>query len=123
MPSEFSMTFGVLPSMTATHELVVPRSIPMTLPMVFPLQLRQAGRAAWRPSGNVSGSSADPDPAPLIRDSPHFRGLLAHIGGPPGPASQLVTKTRGERGTAQSMVIRPLPHRFSPVRQALGPSL
>src|SRR5215210_5689138 len=29
-PSEFSITFGVLPSMTATHELVVPRSIPMT---------------------------------------------------------------------------------------------
>ena len=30
-PSEFSMTLGFLPSMTATHELVVPRSIPMTL--------------------------------------------------------------------------------------------
>ena len=34
IPSAFSMTFGVLPSMTATQELVVPRSIPMTLPMV-----------------------------------------------------------------------------------------
>jgi hypothetical protein len=32
--------------MTATHELVVPRSMPMTLPMVLPLKLRQAGRAA-----------------------------------------------------------------------------
>src|SRR5262245_39728955 len=30
-PSEFSMTFAFLPSMTATHELVVPRSIPITL--------------------------------------------------------------------------------------------
>src|SRR6516165_581417 len=30
-PSAFSSTFGLLPSMTATHELVVPRSIPMTL--------------------------------------------------------------------------------------------
>ena len=29
-PSEFSMTFASLPSMTATHEFVVPRSIPMT---------------------------------------------------------------------------------------------
>src|SRR5207244_3309568 len=29
-PSEFSMTFAFLPSMTATHELVVPRSIPIT---------------------------------------------------------------------------------------------
>ena len=32
-PSEFSMTLGVVPSITATQELVVPRSIPMTLPM------------------------------------------------------------------------------------------
>jgi len=28
-PSEFSMTLGVLPSITATQELVVPRSIPI----------------------------------------------------------------------------------------------
>src|SRR5204863_321012 len=46
MPSAFSMTFGVLPSITATHELVVPRSIPMTFPMVLiSLFLRQVGRA------------------------------------------------------------------------------
>ena len=32
-PSEFSITLGVLPSMMATHELVVPRSMPMILPM------------------------------------------------------------------------------------------
>src|SRR5882757_10365627 len=30
-PSAFSITFGVLPSMMATHELVVPRSIPIIL--------------------------------------------------------------------------------------------
>src|SRR5439155_607793 len=30
-PSAFSITFGVLPSMIATHELVVPRSIPIIL--------------------------------------------------------------------------------------------
>ena len=35
VPSAFSMTFGVLPSMTDTHELVVPRSIPMIFPMFF----------------------------------------------------------------------------------------
>ena len=29
-PSAFSITFAFLPSMTATHEFVVPRSIPMT---------------------------------------------------------------------------------------------
>src|SRR5579862_9192999 len=33
IPSAFSMTFGVLPSITATHELVVPRSIPIALAM------------------------------------------------------------------------------------------
>ncbi|MNC98478.1 hypothetical protein D3C83_164450 [compost metagenome] len=32
-PSLFSMTFGLPPSMIATHELVVPRSMPITLPM------------------------------------------------------------------------------------------
>src|SRR5271156_1880330 len=34
-PSEFSIILGVLPSMTATAELVVPRSIPMTWPLTF----------------------------------------------------------------------------------------
>ena len=32
-PSSFGMTFGSPPSMTATHELVVPRSIPIILAM------------------------------------------------------------------------------------------
>ena len=40
-PSEFSMTFGVAPSMTATQELVVPRSMPMTFDMSSYLSLRQ----------------------------------------------------------------------------------
>src|SRR6516164_10908164 len=52
MPSAFSMTFGVLPSITATQELVVPRSIPMTLAMVLnPLYLRQVGLAPQAPFG------------------------------------------------------------------------
>ena len=29
-PSAFSITFAALPSITATHELVVPRSMPIT---------------------------------------------------------------------------------------------
>src|SRR3954465_7320589 len=46
MPSAFSMTFGVLPSITATHEFVVPRSIPMTFPMcLISFFLRQVGWA------------------------------------------------------------------------------
>jgi hypothetical protein len=31
LPSAFVMTMGSPPSITATHEFVVPRSIPMTL--------------------------------------------------------------------------------------------
>src|ERR1700712_5492070 len=46
MPSAFSMTLAVLPSITATHEFVVPRSIPMTFPMVLiSFFLRQVGWA------------------------------------------------------------------------------
>jgi hypothetical protein len=40
-PSAFSMTRGLPPSMTATQEFVVPRSIPMILPIVC-LLLRPA---------------------------------------------------------------------------------
>src|SRR5712692_6159022 len=37
-PSEFSITLGLPPSMIATQELVVPRSISMIFPMVFPFE-------------------------------------------------------------------------------------
>ena len=33
LPSLLGMTTGSPPSITATHEFVVPRSIPITLPM------------------------------------------------------------------------------------------
>lgn len=32
-PSEFSITFACFPSITATHEFVVPKSIPITAPL------------------------------------------------------------------------------------------
>src|SRR4029079_16604666 len=35
-PSAFAITLGSPPSITATHELVVPRSMPITLPMNSP---------------------------------------------------------------------------------------
>ena len=38
VPSEFSMMRGVLPSITATAELVVPKSIPITEPLTFSLE-------------------------------------------------------------------------------------
>jgi hypothetical protein len=34
-PSLLAITTGSLPSMTATHELVVPKSIPIIFPMLF----------------------------------------------------------------------------------------
>jgi hypothetical protein len=38
------MTLGVLPSMMATHEFVVPRSMPMILPMFFLLACGPEGQ-------------------------------------------------------------------------------
>ncbi len=49
-PSAFSITFGVVPSMMATQELVVPRSIPITLPMV-PVPFRGETAGPRRRSG------------------------------------------------------------------------
>ena len=64
-----------------------------------------------------------PDPAPWIRDSPHFRGLLAHIGGRPGARKAVGHEiARCWATSASSMVIGPLPHRVRPVRQAFRPA-
>src|ERR1700750_953979 len=48
-PSAFSITFGVLPSMMATHELVVPRSIPIIL-LIESLARSLLAAAPGRPS-------------------------------------------------------------------------
>src|SRR5205085_10003399 len=39
-PSEFSMTLALPPSMMATQEFVVPRSMPMIFAMVMPLSIQ-----------------------------------------------------------------------------------
>jgi hypothetical protein len=44
-PSWFTMTAGSPPSMTATTELVVPKSIPMTLLILFCSPVRKMIRA------------------------------------------------------------------------------
>src|SRR3954447_19859047 len=76
MPSEFSMTLAFLPSITATHEFVVPRSIPMTFPMVLiSLFLRQVG---W--------AQEAPEPNPLRSNIRDIAMVDAHIGGWEGPA-------------------------------------
>src|SRR4051812_18510877 len=70
------MTFGVLPSITATHEFVVPRSIPMTFPMVLiSFFLRQVGWAL----------TAHQTKPPDIKYSRDCDGE-PHIGGGVGPA-------------------------------------
>src|SRR5512132_2941974 len=43
-PSLFGITTASPPSMTATQELVVPRSMPMTLPIPWSLRGRRGGR-------------------------------------------------------------------------------
>src|SRR5687767_13768836 len=48
-PSEFSMTLGLPPSITATQLLVVPRSIPITLAIGFPTSLLQLDAARRSP--------------------------------------------------------------------------
>src|SRR5206468_10712678 len=53
-PSALGITLGSPPSMTATQEFVVPRSIPMTLPMkIHPFGV---ARAKPRPTGRELGS-------------------------------------------------------------------
>src|SRR5210317_1729790 len=55
-PSEFSMTLGLSPSITATHELVVPRSIPITLPIVLRSKIGEILQTACKvgPSARLS---------------------------------------------------------------------
>src|ERR1700722_15073948 len=50
LPSEFAMTVGVCPSITATTEFVVPRSIPTTLAIKYFLLMM--------------GAACPPDPPP-----------------------------------------------------------
>src|SRR5215207_9422536 len=96
MPSAFSMTFGVLPSITATQELVVPRSIPMTLPMFYFLF-----SAAGRPDPRMASEGKFPrwTMRKLLRPPNYtlnaaIRGFLAHIGGPVWLASRSITDSR-----------------------------
>src|SRR3979409_1251663 len=78
MPSAFSMTFGVLPSMTATHELVVPRSMPMTLPM-FSLPLFY-GRSVGPLSAPEAGNSPMPAGPFAAPPNPHRCRPLQRLG-------------------------------------------
>ena len=65
-PSAFSITLGFLPSITATHELVVPRSIPITVPFTSELH----GRTEERAITNTWTHTANVDSFPALH--PHF---------------------------------------------------
>src|SRR6202030_577987 len=102
MPSAFSMTFGVLPSITATHELVVPRSMPMTLPMVRVSSSLLAGRPG--PYGTRTETFANNRgalrPTPWIQVRHRPRGVLAHIGGRAWAARRKVRNSPANEGFA-----------------------
>src|SRR5215813_9127305 len=68
MPSAFSITFGVDPSITATQELVVPRSIPITFAIVhIPLICGRSVGPEKRPDGGLSGREPTLKDHPLVR--------------------------------------------------------
>ncbi len=67
MPSLFSITLAFLPSITATQELVVPRSIPMTLLMDTSFQKQD--RAAW-------GSTVPIPREVVVQSSPDFTRVI-----------------------------------------------
>ena len=52
MPSAFSRTLGLPPSITATHEFVVPRSMPITLAIVYFPWLRQTASGPGIPASH-----------------------------------------------------------------------
>src|SRR5437868_15261359 len=80
MPSAFSMTLGVAPSITATQELVVPRSMPMTFAMfVYPLSSRSAGHSSAR-DRHAFKAVDRPVVRPLVSAAAPLAALSAHIG-------------------------------------------
>ena len=86
-PSAFSITLVVLPSMMATHELVVPRSMPMILPIFFSF-------ASQPPKAAVSFPKYDVEQLWISRwisSAPH----VSYLGA--------VTVTRAGRNTLSAM--------------------
>src|SRR5579863_1970468 len=97
-PSLFSMTRGLPPSMIATHELVVPRSMPITLAMSYSAGiLFQKGYAGsllrvkigpFKPATGQKGTCARVDPGPAALSGRSTR--HDHPRWPQQPAVQLV---------------------------------
>src|SRR5579859_2378142 len=101
-PSEFSMTLAVLPSMTATHELVVPRSIPMILPMLSTPEFfkRPLGRnwyVRWGSACFISMPTRPQSPCHRCRQGAPFRR-------PRPPAQASLLGDRHQRGAQKPVV-------------------
>ena len=56
-PSLLMMTVGWLPSITATHEFVVPRSIPIIFPIIFDICLFYVSRPSGAGGDSLSSNS------------------------------------------------------------------
>src|SRR5579863_717928 len=68
-PSEFSITLGVEPSITATQELVVPRSMPITLAIAISSSFRETTRPRSGPALDGAGfGSTQPRPIRPVPD-------------------------------------------------------
>src|SRR3984885_4637324 len=79
-PSEFSITLGVEPSMTATHELVVPRSMPITFAISYTpsSSARPPSPKAARPERRIPPIASQPS-ADVFR-SPSFNAKFGQFG-------------------------------------------
>src|SRR3984957_17863154 len=79
-PSEFSITLGVEPSMTATHELVVPRSMPITFAISYTpsSSARPPSPKAARPERRIPPITSQPS-ADVFR-SPSFNAKFGQFG-------------------------------------------
>src|SRR5215470_12928369 len=123
MPSAFSMTFGAEPSITATQELVVPRSMPMTLPIGFLSFLATAGRPGPRrhpDGGHARGQETSSDPLKLhVKRRP--RGVQPHIGEPYEAARRQFTNPRAGEAMGFHRSFRGPKPRSAARRRVVGP--
>jgi len=102
-PSAFVMTTGSPPSITATQELVVPRSMPMTLPMMY-----------QSPLSGMDGLERPPSDRWVLRE-PRAESLavLAWWGADAREVSS-VARTTEEARPSKGPSLHTLPHSIAP---------
>ena len=108
-PSEFSMTLGVAPSMTATQELVVPRSMPITLAIATSLFFRETGGPR---SGQALDDAKSGQSRPILcvrspMDCPNSVGSILNKAQPPKNPSTVGRYIRGAPAGRKAQAPRP----------------